>query len=538
MLTDKQINELLESLTLDEKIGQMLCYDIHLDDTDLEKAKKFVKEAHVGSFFVDDVATKRTDELLKILNENSKIPGMIAADVENGPGCVIPGETGFPHPMAWGACGDADLIRRAHEATAIRCRQLGIHWSFSPVVDINYNSDNPVVNIRGISDKPEIVAKFATAAAKGLQKNGFMAAGCKHFPGDGLDDRNQHFCTTVNSMSKEEWMNTYGYVYKQMFEAGVFSVMVAHIALPAYDEIMNEWVGYPPASISYNLQTKLLKEELGFKGCIVSDAMSMTGACACMEEEKLAVEFIKAGGDIVLFPLFKDFERIKNAVLSGEIPIERINDAVFRVIRLKDNARLFEDQSKILEGIDLEANLEELEKLATEIAEKSLCVVRDYSKELPLKLNKGDKILLVNLKRDAQKARGAYDRELDTIEQELQKRGFETVTFINPGRPDIKAHSDAAVILINCKISSWDYIGGTLRIGWEQLAPFWRGEVLKHPHVIFTSFGDPYKLHDFPYLKNYINAFSYSDATQKAFVRAILGEIPFSGKSPVNLKMK
>ena len=191
---------------------------------------------------------------------------------------------------------------------------MGVHWTFSPIVDINYNMNNPVTNIRAISDRPELVDKIGKAAVCGLQKNGLMAAGCKHFPGDGVDDRNQHFCTTVNNFSKEEWMNTFGYVYKEMFKAGVSSVMVAHISLPAYDEKMNDWVGYPPASLSYNLQTKLLKEELGFEGCIVSDALSMVGACACVDYDRLAIEFVKAGGDILLFPLRSYFDEILGAV--------------------------------------------------------------------------------------------------------------------------------------------------------------------------------------------------------------------------------
>lgn len=534
MLTDKQIEELLDSLTLEEQIGQMLCY--LLSENKMDELEQNIKETHAGSVFVGGNSKEVIARATKMLNQNAKVPGMIAADVETGPGHIFPGDTQLPHEMAWGAADDDELIERAHRATAIRCREMGVHWSFSPIVDINYNMNNPVTNIRSAGDRPELVARMGTAAVRGLQKDGLMAAGCKHFPGDGMDDRNQHFCTTVNSLSKEEWMNTYGYVYKEMFKAGTSSVMVAHISLPAYDEKMNDWVGYPPASLSYNLQTKLLKEELGFDGCIVSDALSMVGACACVDYDRLAIEFVKAGGDILLFPLRSYFDEILGAVKSGEIPEERIRDAARRVLKMKNKIRLFEEQEEILRGVDFEANLKELEKVAQEIAEKSICLERNYGDILPLKLQPGDTVLLINIKKDKEKEKAFYACDLDIVEEELKKRGYRVLSYVNPSRDEFDAElPKAAAVLLNCKISSQDYLGGTLRINWGQIGPFWRGDVLKHPKTVFTSFGDPYKLHDFPYLKTYVNAFSYSKATQRAVVKALLGEIPFNGKSPVEL---
>lgn len=534
MLNDKQIEELLDAMSVEEMVGQMLCY--LPPEGNNEALEKMIRETHAGSVFVGGHTKEQIAEFTAMLNRYSNIPGMIAADVECGPGHIAPGETRLPHEMAWGACDDAELVERAHEATAIRCRELGVHWSFSPIVDINYNMHNPVTNVRAISDRPELVAKMGTAAVRGLQKNGLMAAGCKHFPGDGTDDRNQHFCTTVNRLSKEEWMQTYGYVYKEMFKAGTSTVMVAHISLPAYDEKLNDWVGYPPASLSYNLQTKLLKGELGFEGCIVSDALSMVGACACVDHTRLAIEFVKAGGDILLFPLREDYDRILAAVASGEISTERIRDAARRVLRLKNKIRLFENQDEILKGVDLKENLVKLEQTAQQIADQSICLERNYGDVLPLKLKPGDLILLVNLKKDKEKESAFYACDLDVLEEELKKRGYRVVSHVNPSRHEFEEDmKQAAAVLVNSKISSQDYLGGTMRINWPQIAPFWRGEVLKHPQMVFTSFGDPYKLYDFPYLKTYVNAFSYSEATQRAAVKALLGEIPFNGTSPVTV---
>lgn len=282
--------------------------------------------------------------------------------------------------MAWGACDDPDLIEKAHIATAERCRSLGIHWSFAPIVDINMNMNNPESNVRSVSDKAEQVAKITTAAVRSLQSAGLMIAGCKHFPGEGVDDRNSHMTVSYNSLPFDEWMDTFGYVYKEVFKEGAASVMVGHIALPPYDEPINDWIGCPPCTFSRKLMTDLLKGELGFDGCIVSDAMTMAGSSVVVSLDKVAIEFIKAGGDIVLFPKINDFEYIKNAVLSGEIPMERIDDAVLRVIKLKDRARLFEDEEEVLKRIEHKYDLADIAK---QIEEKSITLIRNFGKVVP-----------------------------------------------------------------------------------------------------------------------------------------------------------
>lgn len=526
------INAIVDSLSLDELIGQMLCFDLGKKND--EEVLEIVKETKAGAFFVTNSGKEKIARVTKIMNDNTRVPGMIAADIECGPGHILDGEVKIATPMAWGAADDAELVRKAHVATAERCRELGVHWSYAPIADINYNPDNPVTNVRAVSDNPERVARICAAAIDGLQENGLIMAGCKHFPGDGVDDRNQHLCTTVNSLDADEWMNTFGYVYKELFKHDVASVMIGHIALPAYDVKENDWAGYRPGTLSYNIITKLLKEKLGYKGCAVSDALCMVGACSIVPQDRLAVEFVKAGGDMLLFPTVDYFHQLKAAVENGEISIDRIKDAVTRVLRLKERARLFEDQSEVLASLKHEYDIE---KLAQEIADKSLTLVRNYGGAIPLKLKKGAKILVLNIKRSAEPEDRFYCSDLDTIVEELTARGYEVECHSNSRRSEFVDHLDEFdAVLINCKLSCQDYDGGSLRIGFQHISPFWRGAVLQHPKVIFTSFGDPYKIHDFPYLKTYINAYSSSPATQRAFIKAIFGEIPFAGKSPVSFK--
>ncbi len=527
-------NELIKEMSLDDKIGQMLCFDLSgiIKNKEYGTVEEIGKRTKAGSFFTAFLSEEEIRRAKDILSEYSCVPVMVAADVEFGPGSVFKDVESLPWPMAWGACDDEELIERAHVVSSEFCRKRGIHWSFSPIVDINMNMDNPATNIRAISDSPKQVAKIGAAAVRGMQKNGIMVAGCKHFPGDGVDSRNQHFCTSVNSLSKKEWMDTFGYVYKELIREGVSSIMVGHISLPAYDEKLNDWVGYPPGSISYNLQTKLLKGELGFEGCIVSDAMSMVGVNAAVHPDKVAVEFVKAGGDMILFPNIEYFDQVKEAVLNGEISMDRIDDAVKRVLGLKEKARLFENQEDIEKELCDDYDIAEL---ADEIANKSITLVRNYGNPLPLDIKPGDKVIMVNIQMPGIVPAISYS--MDTMKEELEKRGIVVKSYVNPSRQDLNEDFDSSVaILVNIKISCRDYIGGTLRIMWEHISSLWRGSLLRHHNCIFASFGDPYKLYDYPYVQNYINVYSATPSSQRAYVRAILGEIPFEGKNPVTLE--
>lgn len=463
------------------------------------------------------------------------MPVIVSADIENGAGCCLWNERTLPEPMAWGACDDAELIEEAGKVTAQICRKNGIHWNFAPIVDINYNKDNPVVNTRAISDNPQQIVKIAGAYVKGMQDDNMMIAGCKHFPGDGMDDRNQHFCTTINPLSKEEWMNTYGYVFKKMIEIGSGSVMVGHVGLPAYETEIDPILGPKPGTLSYNIMTKLLREELGFEGCIVSDAMAMIGACSMCPEDRLAVEFIKAGGDMILFALERDYNYIVEAVKNGKITRERIEESVMRILKMKERVNLLDN------GADRDICVTgDIAEIAAEIADKSISVLRNTQNLLPLKLKNGAKILIITIQvSEHDKLTAPYIYELDTVAEELRKRGYSVDEMKAAGIDHHKLDeqkNNYDCILINCRISSRDYIGGTLRINRDNIMPFWRGVAMNHPCMIFTSFGDPYKLYDLPFLRTYVNAYSSSPDSQRAFVKVLLGEIEPEGKNPVGMK--
>ncbi len=532
MLTEKQLFEGIEALSLDELIGQVLNFEFSERRHDPQWIEQVIRDTLPGSVYYGTGSEKFCKQIRDWQEKYCKTPTMYVVDVEHGPGCCVPDEEFLPRPMAWGAVDDPDLVERAHHATAQIGRKHMRHLALSPVVDINFNFRNCLVNTRAISDDTDVVIRNGVAAVKGFQQDNLMAACCKHFPGDGVDERNQHFLTSINSLSQEEWMNTYGRVYKAVIDAGVMSIMVAHIALPAFDEKVDDILGYPPATLSKNLMTGLLKGKLGFEGCIVSDAMSMVGACAMVKAERLAVEYLKAGGDMILFALPTDFKYIKEAVESGDLPIERLKDAALRIWRMKNKVGLFGEEEQIQEKLASEP-MEDIKELSRELAERSVTVIRNAQGLFPQKdLKAGAKVLQVVIQLEDPKNPDVHG--MTTVEEELRARGMEVTTLINPKHYDVKdAVEKYDLVLMNLKIDSGNYTGGTLRIGWDQVMALWRGYLMQHPNLVFTSFGDPYKLYDYPFAATYINMYSATESSQRAFVKALFGEIEAVGKSPV-----
>ena len=517
---------LLDSLDLTDLVGQVLCYDIY-DKDDPAEVETVLAGIHPGALYLDNMSRDKIRMYTEMANRYTKLPVAIVTDVEYGPGENMSGLPVLPNVMAWSACDDAELVEQAAEIMAKLCRLHGISWTLSPVVDINMNFENPLVNVRSASDSPEQVKKIMGAFLRGIRKNGYMVATLKHFPGDGVDDRDQHFCTTVNSLSMTEWRKTFGNVYRYMIGQGADAVMCAHIGLPAYAG-EGDALGAVSAVLSKPLMTDLLKGELGFDGCIISDAMSMVGSAARAGLEQLPVTFLQCGGDMVLFNEPEDHARIMAAVQNGTLPMERLRDAVSRVLRVKIQARLFEDQNTVLAEIPetKDALIERLNAIGDRIAERSIKFVRDIDKLLPLHAKPDSKFLCIEIADGDTDATALYDA--------LRERGHTVEVCRNVGHNAIAAMMNAYdYVLVNCFFVGKH--GGTMRAGWGQIGPFWRGYLLKHPRVIFTAFGDPYKLYDYPFLKTYINTFSYTESSMRAFVRVLLGEVDMPARNPVSL---
>lgn len=523
----------IETLSLEDLAGQVLCPDIYPTD-DPAEVEKMIKKNKPGGLFMVGMTKEQIKMYTDMANKYAKVPVIITSDVENGPEIIIKGSGTIPKLMACGAADDPEIMEEAGEIIAELCRENGVQWTFSPVVDINYNFRSSDINNRAVSDDPDHVIKIAGALVRGLEKKGYMAACPKHFPGGGTDERNPHFCTTVCDMSREEWMNTFGRVYKSMIDSGAGSIMIGHCALPAFEKECDPVLGYPPAILSKSLMTDLLRGELGFEGCIVSDAMSMIGACAMCPPEKLAVKFLKAGGDMVLFNEKNDKEHIIDAVNSGELPLERLKDAVKRVIALKEKVGLTGKERKVIKE-----SKRDIKEVAQEIADKSISLVRNYENIIPFdkeKMEHGGKLLFVNVV-DLRQKQIPTEHEFDALKDEFEKNGYTVDMLTTPKHYKINEMVDNYdAVLVNYHLAVDNYHGGTNRVGWNNVFHFWRGYIFRSPRLVCTSFGDPYKLYDMPFLKTYINAYSGTDESQRAAAKVIMGQIPPMGKSPVEFE--
>lgn len=532
------IKKWIDEMSVEELCGQVLAYDIQPKDSE-EETLKIIEKIKPGTLFVCGEQRDSVEELTPLFDKTkkyseyaskvAKVPCLVATDIENGPGSYCRPLPELPNPMAWGACNDPELIERAGELTGRICRRAGVHYTLGPVVDLSLNFRNPLVSVRGISDDPDRVIKIAGAYLKGVQKDGNLVGCLKHFPGDGVDERNQHFLTSVNSLSKEEWLATYGKIYKELFKLGANSVMVGHICCPAFQENEIDEYGALPGTLSKALITDLLKGELGFQGCVISDAMSMIGACARVPEDKLALSFFKAGGDLMLFPRPEEHEYLVNAVKSGELPLERIKDAAYRCLKLKEQARLF-DEGYSVPTDNAEEDLRELEEIAQKIADGAVKIVRNNQSILPVKKQNGRVLLL--------KFSGSYfntspqEAPFAYIEKEFEAQGWQVDSMFFAKHEKLKSiMNDYDLVVI---ASYANYHGSTLRVGWDNIMALWRAYILQHERVVFVGLDDPYKLFDFPYAKTYINTFGVTPSLQRALVKLILGKIEQKAKNPIS----
>ena len=524
----KMIEEIIARMTLADKAAQVLCWNIRQENmTDI---KDIITQYHLGAVFIGSCNPKRLKEIQAAI-KTTGVPIIVAGDLEHGAGAVVKGAVEFPLPMAASATDDATLIKTMGLATAAEGRFRGFHWTFAPVVDLSLNYNNPVTGTRALGDNPNQVIKMVKPYIAGLQKGGRLAACCKHFPGDGVDDRDQHFCTSVNSLSKAQWFKSYGKIWREVIAAGTMSIMAGHIALPFQDEEKN-YLGPPPATLSKKIQVDLLRKELGFEGLIVSDAISMVGINAHLKPDEVAVQNIAAGSDMVLFANpANDSTNILNALQNGTISQERLDDAVKHVLELKARVGLLDD---VTFPVPSRQEIAAYKQSAQTIADKSVTIIRNSHNLLPLKeLKKGDKVLTVTI---GYMGKGSRKRDLEVIDLELKKRGLEVTHLVNPTYYQlINICGNYKAVFINLAILPHSMVGTTRMTG-DLLMSFWRAFWVSFDHVVFTSFGSPYHLHELPSIPNYINLYSNTAVSQKAAVKFWLGEITARGQSPVKIK--
>lgn len=526
-----------ESLSLKEKIGQVfipIC--VNFGKENLKRILRY-KPGGVHRFLHEDGKTLRS--AAEFLQKNSSIPLLMTTDFEFNCFNSLPEGTHLPTQLGVAATGDTAMARRMGVVAGREGRYCGFNCSFTPSVDISYNFQNPVVGNLSFGDSPEMVTTMAVEYIKGMQSQEGMAAGAKHWPGDGIDDRDQHLVTARNSMGMKRWRGTYGKVYQTIIDAGVKIVMSAHITLPAYYREKNAETGADkilPASISKELNLELLRGELGFNGLIVSDATSMAGLTSLGRREHIVPMVIESGCDVFLFSVDDDLDLalLMKGAESGLLSTERLEDAVTRVLALKASLGLHRQQK---EGTFLTPDSERTSYFRTkehtvwesEIAERSITLVKDTQQLLPLTPERHRKVLMIHgMKRDV----ADFGLPL-IIPSLLEDEGFEVTEY----REDTFVDPDIFDLVLYLAAKQSGFCRGSYRIDWEDLQRGQARAMNRYWHIIptlFISMGNPYHLYEVPRCKTYINAYSPIEPVQRVLVDALLGKKPFSGRSPVD----
>lgn len=534
------VHETLAGMDLHAKIGQLFCliswsHDRQTLGMMLEKVKP-------GGMLFRPGTGRDIQELHRYVQGNAEVPLLLAANLEAGGNGIAVDGTSFGRPLQVAATDDPEMAYKLGLVAGREGRAVGCNWAFAPVVDIDVNFRNPITNVRTFGSDPQRVARMSKAFIAGMQESG-LAVSVKHFPGDGVDERDQHLLTTVNGLSVEEWEDSYGMVYREVIEAGANTVMAGHIMLPSYSRQINPDLtdeDLMPATLAPELIQGLLRERLGFNGLVVTDATLMAGFMMAERREIAVPKAIAAGCDMFLFNknIEEDFGFMLNGIESGILTIERLDEAVTRILALKASLGLHRQQREgtLVPGPKALSQLQCQEHVqwAEDCADQSVTLVKDTQGLLPITARTRKRVLLHGLA--GRKDSGV----LEKLATRLTQEGFEVTTF-NPKRIDMEAfvqgvgvlrdQYDLAVYAAHLDTASNQT---TVRIHWEPLLAANMPWFIQELPTLFISFANPYHLLDVPHIPTYINAYTGTDAVIDAVIEKLLGRSAFAGINPVD----
>ncbi len=525
----------LESLTLREKVAQMMVYHMRLDylpegSEKWQEIETILEDEGIGVLHVWGGPLGTAVETLNEMQRRSKVPIMVQADLEYGLNARFPGGTHIPWPMAQTATWDPELAYEAGRITAIEGRAVGIHLALAPVADVNNNPFNPIINTRAYSEDPDQVITYASAFLKGMQEHG-MAGTAKHFPGHGDTETDSHSKLAVIPSDSARLWDIELKPFKALVDAGVEVAMVGH--LDAGDFQYEPGV---PSSLSPYWLNGILRDEMGFKGVIITDNMGMGGITNHYTDRSALIKTINAGSDLIIqnYDYRNSVNMVIEAVTDGMISESRIDEAAYRILTLKAKLGLHKrrtvDFNLTRHNYGHGANLEK----GAEIVEKSITLVRDRDSLLLNDAIRHERVYCIDL----------YDRAHSDsptrVERILRGANVKLTNYIlDIDEPQQRydevsaAIPDSAIILINafCSIHM-----NKDRIFFPQhQQEFVNGLSARSERVILVSFGTPYLLYAFPDIQTYLCAYGGRSEVQEAAAKAILGLSAVSGRLPVTI---
>ena len=532
-----------QNLSLREKIGQTMLMlpergqELKLGNGSLEG---FFERYPVTGYFMGWNLFKgvereqKCDAQLRWIEEccaASCRPLIFQQDYERG--IDLPGLTPFPNEMSLGATDSEDLAYAYGQAVGREARSVGISWVLHPVADLNLNRLNPVTNTRAVSDDPDRVIRLLKAQIAGLQEQG-VAATIKHFPGDGVDYRNQHFVTTCNSLPMDDWRKLHGRVFQELSDHGAAALMPGHITLPAYQKERRGGLCLP-ATLSHELLTVLLKKEMGFAGVVVSDAMCMAGFRGWYESElEGEVQSFLAGVDVMLWPSYGFMDEVERRIEGGEIPMERLDDAVSRIWRMKAQLGILDDEYATVQPVSPE-QLASHRQAAAAICSKAVTSIRLDGTLVPIDRKTVRRICLVAVTATGSLSGHRHLDELAHTRELLSNEGFDVdfqhnLLYEDQGWTEsLSAQYDLVLFMFGRGTHS------PMQVYEDEAQSTWGINAMPKEKVVVVSYGDPYLVEDyFLRVPNCINAYSTSHAMQEAAVNVLLGRVEPCGTSPVS----
>jgi beta-N-acetylhexosaminidase len=529
----------IDRMSLQEKVGQMFmtyAYGTDADQADrrnrteygVDSHRKLIERYHLGGIIYfawsDNVQNPRQIAGLSngiqraATSSGAEIPALISTDQEQGLVVrVTEPATQFPGNMALGAARDPRLAKSAAEVTGEELRAMGINQNFAPVADVNVNPENPVIGVRSFSSNPELASSLTEAQVRGYQRED-VASTSKHFPGHGDTNVDSHTGLPVIDHTVEELESIDLPPFEAAIDAGVESIMTAHIVVPALDDSGR------PATLSRPILTDLLRRQMDFDGVVVTDALDMQGVREMFGDDRVPVEAIKAGADLMLMPPEFDvaYRAVLAAVRSGEISERRIDRSVYRLLLLKERLGLFKQPFVKEHEVDRVVGTSRHLETADEVTERTVTLVKNGADVLPLRPGTG-RLALVT---------GWGVTTTATLGSQVRGRGLATTVLETGATP-----GDMAIARARAAAEEHDLVIVVTNRAWS--SPAQQGLVAElvasGKPVIVAAVRDPYDIAHLPDADTYVATYSYAGVSVRALAKTLFGELNPSGRLPVDI---
>ena len=526
-LQEKWVDSILSSMTIDEKIGQLFMIQAYsnLDSVHENEIKEMIQKYHVGNLIFMQGTPIKQAELTNKYQSFSKVPLMIGFDGEWGLDMRLKNSYRFPWNMSLGAIQDNSLIHKFGEHIGNHARRIGIHVNFAPVVDINTNPLNPIIGNRSFGENKINVTQKAIAFSKGMQSMGVLA-NAKHFPGHGDTASDSHLKLPVLNFNRQRLDSVELYPYKRVFDAGMASVMTAHLSIPVLEP--NPKL---PTSLSSNVVTDLLKYKLGFLGLIFTDGLNMKGAANYSSSSEINLAAILAGNDILLIPhdIPETINLFKTSIQTGVLSYERIDESVRKILLAKYKVGLHTYKPIELLNLEKDINTPEDEVLHRELVKNSMTLIKNKKKLLPISdLKKLHKIAYVAL---GEASHDPFFKELQKYSEifKVEKDNLNEIIY---------TLEDFDLVIVGFHKSNahpWK------PYQFSNKESVWLHEISRKNKTILSVFASPYSLlniKSFNNLESILVAYQNSVIAQKIAAQTIFGAIDAKGVLPVSIKNK